>query len=173
MAVPIRRLLQMQPTNAAFFSLFLEDAPLLSFVASHIPRFSDSYFGSGEDCLSCLSCLSGEATDPDSPEPNPPRHPCFMLGLQDWLMVFISGPSEPYFHQRHCLQRSCQSFWWVFIFPQWKLRHTTWTGNRQVFCSQLGTTSILCLRLHYRQDIWIKPICHFNSKSLMTYWSHV
>ena len=27
------------PTNAAFFSLFLEDAPLLSFVASHIPRF--------------------------------------------------------------------------------------------------------------------------------------
>ena len=29
----------MQPTNAAFFSLFLEDARLLSFVASHIPRF--------------------------------------------------------------------------------------------------------------------------------------
>ena len=27
------------PPNAAFFSLFLEDAPLLSFVASHIPRF--------------------------------------------------------------------------------------------------------------------------------------
>ena len=27
------------PTNAAFFSLFLEDALLLSFVASHIPRF--------------------------------------------------------------------------------------------------------------------------------------
>ena len=26
-------------TNASFFSLFLEDAPLLSFVASHIPRF--------------------------------------------------------------------------------------------------------------------------------------
>ena len=27
------------PSNAAFFSLFLDDAPLLSFVASHIPRF--------------------------------------------------------------------------------------------------------------------------------------
>ena len=27
------------PPNAASFSLFLEDAPLLSFVASHIPRF--------------------------------------------------------------------------------------------------------------------------------------
>ena len=39
-AVPIRMLLQMQPTNAAFFSLFLEDAPLPSFVASHIPRFA-------------------------------------------------------------------------------------------------------------------------------------
>ena len=38
-AVPIRGLLQMQLTNVAFFSLFLEDAPLLSFVASHIPRF--------------------------------------------------------------------------------------------------------------------------------------
>ena len=37
-AVPIRRLLQMQPWNAAFFSLFFEDAPLLSFAASHIPR---------------------------------------------------------------------------------------------------------------------------------------
>ena len=35
-AVPIRRLLQMQPTNTT--SLFLEDAPLLSFLASHIPR---------------------------------------------------------------------------------------------------------------------------------------
>ena len=34
--VLIRRLLQMQPTNAAFFSLFLEDAGLM---ASHIPRF--------------------------------------------------------------------------------------------------------------------------------------
>ena len=30
---------QMQPPNATFFSLFLKDAPLLSFVASHIPRF--------------------------------------------------------------------------------------------------------------------------------------
>ena len=39
-AVPIRRLLQMQSTHAAFFSLFLEDARLLSFMASHIPRFS-------------------------------------------------------------------------------------------------------------------------------------
>ena len=29
----------MHPTNAAFFSLFLEDAPLLPFVASHIPTF--------------------------------------------------------------------------------------------------------------------------------------
>ena len=29
----------MQPTNAAFSSLFLEDAPLLSFMASHIPKF--------------------------------------------------------------------------------------------------------------------------------------
>ena len=38
LAVPIRRLLQMQPTNASFFSLFLEDGPLSSFVASHIPR---------------------------------------------------------------------------------------------------------------------------------------
>ena len=27
------------PPNAAFFSLFLEDAPLLTIVASHIPRF--------------------------------------------------------------------------------------------------------------------------------------
>ena len=27
------------PPNAAFFSLVLEDAPLLSFLASHIPRF--------------------------------------------------------------------------------------------------------------------------------------
>ena len=27
------------PSNAALFSLFLEDAPLLSFMASHIPRF--------------------------------------------------------------------------------------------------------------------------------------
>ena len=38
-AVPIQRLLQMQPTNEAFFSLFLDDALLLCFVASHIPRF--------------------------------------------------------------------------------------------------------------------------------------
>ena len=38
-AVPIWRILQMQPTIGAFFSLFLEDAPLLSFMASHIPRF--------------------------------------------------------------------------------------------------------------------------------------
>ena len=37
--VPIRRLLQMQPTNAPSFPCFLEDAPLLSFVPSHIPRF--------------------------------------------------------------------------------------------------------------------------------------
>ena len=29
----------MQPTDAAFFSLFLKDALLLSFAASHIPRF--------------------------------------------------------------------------------------------------------------------------------------
>ena len=39
-AVPIRRLVQMQPTNAATFALFLVDAPLRSFVVSHIPRFT-------------------------------------------------------------------------------------------------------------------------------------
>ena len=38
-AVPIQRLLQMQPANAAFFSLFLEDTFLLTFAASCIPRF--------------------------------------------------------------------------------------------------------------------------------------
>ena len=38
-SVPIQRLFQMQPTTATFFSLFLEDARLLSFMASHIPRF--------------------------------------------------------------------------------------------------------------------------------------
>ena len=38
-AVPIQRLLQMQPTISASFSLFLEDAPLLFFVASSTPRF--------------------------------------------------------------------------------------------------------------------------------------
>ena len=32
-------LIQMQPTNVALLSLFSTDARLLSFVASHIPRF--------------------------------------------------------------------------------------------------------------------------------------
>ena len=37
-AVPIWGLLQMQPTNIPSFP-FLEDAPLRSFLASHIPKF--------------------------------------------------------------------------------------------------------------------------------------
>lgn len=38
-AVLIRSLLQMHYTNEAFFSLFLQDTPLLPFVASNITRF--------------------------------------------------------------------------------------------------------------------------------------
>ena len=38
-AVPIWRLLQMQPTNVAFLSLVLKDARLPFFVTSYIPRF--------------------------------------------------------------------------------------------------------------------------------------
>ena len=39
-AVPIQRLLQMQPTNAAFFSLFLKDTVLLPLAALNSPRFA-------------------------------------------------------------------------------------------------------------------------------------
>ena len=39
----------MQPTNAAFFHLFLEDALRLSFVASDIPRFLAGLGGRNRD----------------------------------------------------------------------------------------------------------------------------